>query len=241
MNDEISIGSVLGVSARAALPVMRTYRVQLAIALLLTAFLTGSLFRFAPQAAQNPNVMPPWLTGLGAVTYLAWLVVGFYGLAAAVRTVEPAFGMTVGRFFGYLGYTILAGLLSALAMLVFFIPVLWVWPKIVLAPYAYLLYGRSAQDPIARVWNATTGRYWHTLGLFVVIALIICAFEIVIYAIGFVLALLHAPVALGIYSLFAAAAFWWLIEFITIAYVHWIARLVANPHVPQDTMVPAAR
>lgn len=241
MNDDISIGSVLAVSAREALPVMRTYRIQLGIALVLTAILTGTLFGLAPAAAHNANLLPPWLTGLSAVTYLAWLVVGFYRLAAAVRTVNPAFGMTAGRFFGYLGYSILTGVLAALAMLVFVIPVFWVWPKIVFAPYAYLLYGRSEQDPIARVWNATTGRYWHTLGLFVIVAVVICGFELAIYGIGFVLASLHAPIALGIYALLAAAAFWWLIEFITIVYVHWISRLVANPHAPKGTMVPAAR
>lgn len=155
---------------------------------------------------------------------IAIVVVSYYAIAAAVRTLNPSYRMTVGQFFGILGYSLLAGLLTMIASFVFVIPAFWVGPKVLLTPYVYAI-TNGAPGALEKSWNMTTGYYWPTLGFYILLGLAVgvlamIAFGIagaISYAVPFT-AIVAIPVAIAILV--------WLLHVQALAYVRWTASLL---------------
>lgn len=149
----------------------------------------------------------------------------YYSIAAAVRTVNPSYRMTVGQFFGFFGYQILTGLLTFIATIFFIIPGLWIGIKVSLAPYIYAI-TNGEPDAIGKSWNLTTGYYWHTLGFTVLLALGVFAAILV----GELIAFLPAgrfPAAMIIGLPVAVAVIAWTMHAQSLGYVRWTKVLLA--------------
>src|SRR5437763_13357952 len=133
---EPAIGDVLGSAFADALELSKK---NLRPALIMIALGAVIGFAFALTSRGSEDRLQGALVGCD----LAIAVVAYYAIAAAVRTINPSSRMTVGQFFGILGYSLLAGLLTMLASCVFVSPALWVGPKVLLTPYTYAIHNRA--------------------------------------------------------------------------------------------------
>ncbi|HEY9179871.1 MAG TPA: hypothetical protein VIO32_04075 [Candidatus Baltobacteraceae bacterium] len=195
----------------------------------------GTAIAFSVNAKGNVNSTLP--AGVQALIFgmdLVLVVLSYYAIAAAVRTIHAEYRMTVGQFFGILGYSILVGLLTCIAAIFFVIPAYWVGVKLAVTPYAYAL---GARDPLKTAWHMTTGYYWQTLGMLllagVCIGLIACA-AIVVAA----FAMTAAPVLGAIVAALALLVLAWAVHVQALVYVRWTDALLPRANMPSYA-VPA--
>ncbi|HEV2260813.1 MAG TPA: hypothetical protein VGR69_00795 [Candidatus Rubrimentiphilum sp.] len=158
------------------------------------------------------------------ICIIAAVVVEFYAIAAAVRTMNPDYRMGVGQFFGILGYSLLVGLLTMVAALFLIIPAFWVGVKLQLTPYTYAV-TNGESDALGKTWNMTTGYYWETIGFFIVVA-IVAGIVAILGELLSLAAYYGAPVATIVAFPVAAALFVWAIHFEMLAYIRWTASLL---------------
>lgn len=226
-----------------AVPVLVLIGATVVLAILLVA--TGTMKAIssaanltgAPGMTVTTNVtMPPAGWVLMAIAYVMIFVVSYYALAAGVRTIHPDFRMTVGRFFGSIGYTLLAMLLIMVAGIFLIIPAYWVGVKVLLMPYTYLLDG-SEGGVLQKTWNMTTGYYWQTVGMLLLAGVCVgviteAAFYLCASLAGLV------PVLAVIFMPLAMAVLIWTMHVSALVYVRWTAGLLPRAHVPHGA-VPA--
>lgn len=164
----LEVGAVIGSAFRDAYAVTRKHTVPILI-MAAIATVVGALAWNA-----YPNDQPPHLQAVSNAADIFILIIGYYALAASVRTIEPSFRFTVLKWLGMFGWSLVAALLILLAMLAFIIPVFWVAPKLALTPYIYLLSEKSGEaNPLGSSWRITTGHYWPTLGLMILLSITI--------------------------------------------------------------------
>lgn len=212
-----SIGAVIGSSLDDALNLCKK-NIQPAGVCIVLAALLGVLYAVTRNA--NSETF-----GLAAdVCALAAVVVEFYALAAAVRTINPQYRMNVGQFFGIIGYSLLVGLLTLVAALFLIIPAFWVGVKLLFTPYTYAV-TNGERDAMGKTWNMTTGHYWATLGFYIVAALVAGVAAVLGELLGFAAAI-GAPILAIITFPLAAALFVWAIHFQMLAYVRWTTSLL---------------
>lgn len=96
------------------------------------------------------------------------VILWFFALAAAVRTIQPGFRLTLGRFFSYVGWTILTWLTIMLGFVAFLIPGFWLMGRLGYAPEIALL---RPGRPFSRSWNCSARFFWPTLALLVIVAM----------------------------------------------------------------------
>ena len=132
--------------------------------------------------ARPPGAMAhPEYIIIGEPLFVLAMIVGtFFALASAVRTVKPDFRMNAGIFFGFLGYSILCGLIIMMGFICLIVPGFYLAIKLSPAPYIYLL-GES--EPLKRSWEITRERFWWTVLMMFVVGL--CT-QVALYAIGIV-------------------------------------------------------
>lgn len=158
------------------------------------------------------------------VCIIAAVVVEFYAIAAAVRTINAEYRMGIGQFFGILGYSLLVGLLTTVAALFLIIPGFWVGIKLQLTPYTYAI-TNGESDALGKTWNMTTGYYWETLGFLIVVA-IVAGIAVILGELVAVAAYYGVPVATIVAFPVAAALFVWAIHFEMLALIRWTASLL---------------
>jgi len=173
---EPAIGDVLGSAFADAFELSKKNLTPALIMIVLGAIIG---FAFALTSGGREDKLQGALFGCD----LAIIVVSYFAIAAAVRTINPAYRMTAGQFFGILGYSLLAGLLTMLASFVFVIPAFWVGPKVLLTPYTYAI-TNGASGSLEKTWNMTTGYYWPTLGFFILLGLSVGAVSFIAFAIA---------------------------------------------------------
>lgn len=205
---------------------LMTYRKALYICLALAAF-AGLLGIFFPTGSENQVLVV--VSSFYYVIILS-VVLSYFGLAAAVRTLRPDFRLTIGRFFAVLLYGLTVGIAIEIAAFFLIIPAIWVGAKLSLAIPMYLLY---PDEVLGKTWSATTYRFWPTLGLVILTAIITAVLAgiatLVVVEIIMVLpptAIVLAPLALLVFAF--AQQFHWL------ALVRWSQNLVEHP----VTLVP---
>lgn len=230
-----SIGEVVGSSLRDAASVAKTNLVP-AVILILLGTLAGAAGMLLPRDPQTnlPHVEFFELSINGVI-----LVMTYYAIAAAVRTIEPSYRMTFGRFIGVFGYSLLASIITFVAFLCFVVPAWWIGVKVMLAPYTYALTDGQRGDALKMTWNMTTGCYWQTFGMVLLSGIIaffaMCAALLVA---GFGAAL--APYSAIVLAPLALAAVVWIMHFQALAYVRWVWGLLPRANVPQAAAaVPA--
>lgn len=186
-----------------------------------------------PNSAVFPVALEAWI----APAYFALLVVSYYALAAAVRTINPEYRMTVGQFFGFLGYSLLVGLLTAVAGIVFIIPAYWVGVKILLTPYTYIV-TNGEPGALKRTWHMTTGYYWQTVGMMLLAG--ICV-GVIAYAAFLLcgLATYAAPISAIVFGPLALAVMMWLMHVQALVWVRWTNGLLPRANAPESVLVPA--
>lgn len=212
-------------------------RIPVAIFLVLST-LAAAVFVFSmhglPQSALTYSPSP-LLTVFILCADVAFAVISYYSIAAAVRTVHPEFRMTFARFWGFFGYALLAGLLIGLSELAFIIPMFWVAPKVILAPYVYAL---GAAEPVKTSWNMTTGYYWNTVGLLLLAAVSFTAIVGVTYllcaAVAFVL-----PVTIIVIAPLVALVVSWTMHAHALAYVRWSDALIPRAGAGMGAATPS--
>ncbi len=205
---------------------LMTYRKALYICLAL-ALLAGFLGLFFPTGSRNQA-----LAAASAFYYVIVLsaVLSYFGLAAAVRTIRPDFRMTVGRFFGALLYGLAVGIAIQVAAIFLIIPGIWIGAKLSLTIPMYLLY---PDEVFGKTWNSTLHRFWPTLGLVILTAIIttVLAGIATVAAVGIIMVLPPAAIALGPLALLVFA---FVQQFHWLALVRWSQNLVEHP----ATLVP---
>lgn len=167
---------------------------------------------------------------------LILVVLAYYAIAASIRTVHAGYRMTGAQFFGILGYSLLAGLLTGVAEIAFVVPALWIAPKLMLMPYVYALGGR---EPFKITWNMTTGYYWQTIGMFLLTAL--CTVGLIVVAALLSIAGARVfPVSVVVLTPLVLAVVIWALHVHALVSIRWTWALMprANAGVPQTAAVP---
>jgi len=237
-----SIGETLSSSFRDAYALAK---VNLVPALLL--IVAGSIAAYvmlppiaAIQASAAPGTQPAMPTGflVGMCVFdVLVIVLSCYALAAAVRTIHAAYRMTVGQFFGIIGYALLASLLTMLATLCFVIPGYWVFIKLVMTPYTYAVTG-GAPGALSTTWNMTTGYYWQTFGMLLCTGL---SLAILLDAAVFasMACVTHFAPSLYVFAPIVLAILVWAMHAQALVYVRWTNGLLPRANRPQMAAVPA--
>jgi hypothetical protein len=102
---------------------------------------------------------------LVAQTLLAFAFT-YFGATAATRTINPAYGMSASGFVSFVALLAAVVLLTAVGLAALIVPGFWLLGKLWPAPYALLL---GSKRPFNDSWRATTGAYWKTLGILVLV------------------------------------------------------------------------
>lgn len=259
------MGQIISSSFSDAWPLLVKYK-TVYIVLGILAALEGLLFAMVPAAywtagpaSQIPG-MPPGMGqlifgiyGIGAAGSIAvWFV-----LAEVIRTIDPAFRMTVGRFFGMIGIGIVVGIAIGLVSGVPYGVAFWLLASsqgqmgalvgglalcivaIVLAfligvkwsqvTWAYLL--GDPPNPFAASWRLTSGRFWQTFGFLLVVGIVASAIlEVlggILLWIGTVVPFLPILVFPAVFVLYV-----WVVCFAYLAEARWYVRLRASSAVP---------
>jgi hypothetical protein len=105
------------------------------------------------------------LASLVAQTILAF-VFTYFGATAATRTINPAYGMSAGGFVRFVALLVAVALLTVVGLAALIVPGFWLLGKLWPAPYALLL---GAERPFNDCWQVTTGVYWKTLGILLLV------------------------------------------------------------------------
>lgn len=242
-----SITETLGSSFRDGLPLMKKNAVPvgaligLALIVAVMLYVTGSLQGLGPavitHGGSSSGSIPPAFAAILAAIYLLIFIVSYSSIAASVRTIHPDFRMTVGRFFGTVGYGLLAGVLTMIAGLFLVIPAYWVGPKLLLMPYTYLLTGRG--DVLKTTWDMTTGYYWQTVGLlllsgFCMAIILDASFFACVFLAG------AAPAAAIVLFPLAAAILVWTLHVMSLVHIRWTDGLLPRAGMPHGAAaVPA--
>lgn len=105
------------------------------------------------------------LTSIVAQTILAF-VFTYFGATAATRTINPAYGMSAGGFVRFVALLVAVVLLTVVGLAAVIVPGVWLLGKVWPAPYALLL---GSERPFNDCWRVTTGVYWKTLGILLLV------------------------------------------------------------------------
>jgi hypothetical protein len=187
----------------------------------------SSSFRDAWSLTQKNLVPAGILIALGLVASC---------VAAAVRTINPEFRLTVARFFGMLGYMLVAMLLTIAAGIALVIPAYWVGVKLLLTPYTYAVTD-GAPGALNTTWNMTTGYYWQTVGMLLLAGLCIgvlmdAAIFLAVFAVN------AMPASIIVFGPLALAVLVWLMHVAALVYVRWVHGLLPRANMPHGGTVP---
>ncbi len=219
------IGTIVGSAFSDALDLTKKNIVPVAL-LIAFATLIGVLFTLGafPEYRGQSGDASPLEQAVVLMFLLLFYVVNYYSVAAAVRTVNPEYRMTVGPFFGFFGYQLLVGLFTAIATLFLFVPGIWVGVKLTPAPFVYALTG-GEPDALGQSWHITTGYFWHTLGFVILLGLGVGAAGIFAEFLAFFASESAAALTIVAFPL-AAALFAWSLHVQSLANVRWTKALL---------------
>jgi hypothetical protein len=105
------------------------------------------------------------LVSLGAQTILAF-VFTYFGATAATRTINPAYVMSAGGFVRFVVLLVAVTLTTVVGLAALIVPGFWLLGKLWPAPYALLL---GSERPFNDCWRVTTGVYWKTLAILLLV------------------------------------------------------------------------
>jgi hypothetical protein len=140
------------------------------------------------------------LVSLVAQTILAF-VFTYFGATAATRTINPAYGMSARGFVSFVALLIAVVVLTVVGLAALIVPGFWLLGKLWPAPYALLL---GSKRPFNDCWRVTTGVYWKTLGI--VLLVFALDFAVVLLNVGLTRLCASYPILVS-----PAYAFYWFV------------------------------
>jgi hypothetical protein len=165
------------------------------------------------------------LASLVAQTILAF-VFTYFGAAAATRTIDPAYGMSARGFVRFVALLVGVVLLTVAGLAALVVPGFWLLGKLWPAPYALLL---GAERPFSDCWRATSGAYWKTLSILVLV--FVLNFAVVLLSVGITRLCANYPILLSP----AYAVYWfvllWSLFVESLAHVRWTQALLSRAQV----------
>jgi hypothetical protein len=225
------MGQIISSSFSGALPLLKS-RGHVYVILLLVAAAAGFGLQFLTpmfDAASTTGNMSPQmvhtLLSLYGSFYPALILAGistYFIIPSAIRTIQPAFGMTIGRFFGLLGTGYAVVLAAEIGLFLLIVPGFWFGVKWSQYIWTYLM--RDGEDPLDESWRITTGQFWETFGFFIVIGFI----EVVILGVclGIVAGLAYAmPQGAVVWCPLAFLACLFVVSFAVLAQLRWMLQL----------------
>lgn len=112
----------------------------------------------------------PLHSAVNNLAFVAQIILAFaftyFGATAATRTINPAYGMSAGGFVNFVAVLVAVILLTVVGLAALIVPGFWLAGKLWPAPYALLL---GSERQFNNCWRATTGVYWKTLGIFLLV------------------------------------------------------------------------
>lgn len=125
----------------------------------------------------------PLHSGINVVSLIAQIILAFvftyFGAAAATRSVNPAYGMSAGGLARFVALLVAVVLMTVVGLAALVVPGFWLLGKLWPAPYALLL---GSERPFNDCWRGTTGVYWKTLGILLLV--FVLNFAVVILNLG---------------------------------------------------------
>jgi hypothetical protein len=230
-----SITGTVGTSIRDAFGVIEANLYPVVAFITLGSVVGGVEYTLAWRrpAPESPTPLFFLLFGATAVLYI---VLYNYAFAGAVRTLKPDFAMTPRVFFGIIGYSLVAAILTMLGTLCFIIPGYWIGVKVMLMPYTYAITG-GTPDPLETTWKMTTGYYWETVGMVLLLGLALLVPSVVLWVLSFAsislpwLSIVLIPIGLAIVA--------WSLHAQMLANVRWTAGLLPRANKPEPVLSPA--
>lgn len=218
----LEVGSVISSAFRDAYGVMRTIAKPIVVMMIVAAIL-GFMFVNWPASAK---LMPVGFDAANLASSLTLLVLAYFLVASSVRTIHPAFRFTVERWFVLFGWGVVTAMVMMCAALAFIVPVFWVGPKIGLASYVYLLSNdRPTENPLAVSWRITTGHYWSTVGLTLLLSIILMAVSMMLSLVAYIFGLVpHVGVLFAAPVMCLGTA--WLYQVFYLALTRWTYALM---------------
>jgi hypothetical protein len=186
----------------------------------------GALALLTPAGAfSNPNGPPitaalvPALIGYALLAAIAT----YFILADAVRTIVPAFQMTVQVFFIMFLLNMAYSMAIQFAAYVLIIPAFYVAPKLWLWTPNYLLTSMGTIDVagnFTHAWRDTNNLYWPTLGFMLLQGFVAVALEVVALGIGCLAIQFFAPSAIVMVPFMLAVTLFCL-AFVYLGWLKW--------------------
>jgi hypothetical protein len=177
----------------------------------------------------------PALIGYGLLVGVA----AYFILADAVRTVVPAFAITVQVFFIMLLLNMAYGMAVQAAIYAFIIPAFYVAPKLWLWTPNFLLSNTENVDVasnLAHAWRDTNNLYWPTLGFMILTGFVSTLIELAAIGLACLAIQLFAPSAIIMVPL-AIAATLFCLAFVYVAWINWA--VAVRKHADALVAVPA--
>jgi hypothetical protein len=210
---------------RDAVPLLKSRRTLYIVMAALCA-IAGILLLLLPAsetvAAGNSSTtqMPRLQFAFDVPDVLGGLAV-FFIYPSVVRSVRPEFRMTVGRFFGMLGVSIVVGVVCMAGFMLFIIPGFWIGIKWSLSLWTYLV--DEGKNPFGESWEITTGQFWETFAFFVFLELCIVPMLVVMFIVA---ALAGVVPILGVVLLpIAFLIYLYALHVILLGTMRWMLRL----------------
>jgi hypothetical protein len=223
-----TLGSVLRAALRDMWPALRSWVWLLLAAVVLVGggfveLVQLDVLSGSPVALSQEQHLLVVLTSI--VIAATMLVASITCTASAVRTVKPEFRMTASRLWGFICWSVVCGLIIMLGLILLIVPGIYLAVRLSQATFLYLL-DEGGQNPIDRSFTLTRGRFWITVLVLFVIAVI---GEVAAYAAGTVFGFLaltypaSATIAIPAIVLVEFVVF----QFTFNAYVRWADTLSA--------------
>ena len=243
------MGQIIGSAFSDAWPLFMSRKIVYVVLMLIAAVCWIFALNLPPAVTINygPTMDPRVSVAIDVASGLGGLAAWFV-LPAVVRTIDPSFRMTIGRFFGVLGLAIVIGVVVGVAMGVLYglgfwlmtqgssltsilgvvcmidaiVFVLWIgirWSQVI---WSYFL--GEPPNPFAASWHVTSGQFWPTLGFVIVLSILTSIVLAIFFGIaGFLVVAL--PVAGFVAVPLAMAGYIWLLNVVYLAEIRWFVHL----------------
>jgi hypothetical protein len=225
------MGEIISGSFSGAFPLLRARPIAYIVLIVLGALiglgmpaLTAWFATLPATPGQTNSLTPAQIAPLLALYPALFLgaIAQYFIIPAAMRTVKPEFGMTIGRFFGLLGMAFAVAIAVELGFFLFIVP--GVWFAIKWSQYIWTFLMNDREDPLDESWRITTGHFWETFGFLFLIGIIT---SVLMFVVMGVIAGLSAllPQAGVVFVPIGLAIYIYAVAFVTLAQLRWMLYL----------------
>jgi hypothetical protein len=226
------MGEIISGSFSGAFPLLRARPIPYIVLIVLGALVGLGMPALAAWFATLPptpgqtggSLTPAQVAPLLALYPALFLgsIAQYFIIPAAMRTVKPEFGMTIGRLFGLLGMAVAVAIAVELGFFLFIVP--GVWFAVKWSQYIWTFLMNDREDPLDESWRITTGHFWETFGFLFLIGMIA---SVLVFVVMGVIAGLSALLPQGgvVFVPIGLAIYIYAVAFVTLAQLRWMLYL----------------